>query len=162
MKLNRKEKSWQFYSCGLNEELDDRYRSKSLYALWDSKRSGNRLPSWKDFEFEDFVGLHRHIIFTEIHHEPFDLYYRIFGSFASDLYDQNLTGEKLRATGHSHKDPDIIKYYEKLHKNRNIGSCHGPLNWLGKDYMHVSMIDLPLSSNGENVTHFLSAIHYHS
>ena len=159
--MNKKSESWQYYSCGLNEKLNHLHGSRSLYTLWNSKRDGDILPAWKDFEFEDFIGLHSQIIFTEIQHEPFDLYYRIFGSFASDLYDQNLTGAKLRSTGHHHKDPDILNYYENLQKNQNIGSCTGPLNWLGKEYLHVSMIDLPLSANGENVTHFLSAIQHH-
>lgn len=162
MQLWQQESDWDYYCSELGDELTLFPQFQSLFDLWNSKRKNDFLPAWKDFSFEDFTGWHKHLVFYEIKHAPFDLHYRIFGSFPTELFEVNCTGATMRGDGSSIEDDCDIAHFQKLYEEKKFGASTGSIYWRNKDHIHITVLDLPLSSDGENVTHFLSCVKYGS
>lgn len=158
MEMTVETSGWQYCSSELDGGYEFAKKFKPIFKLWNKKRGDAALPSWKDFEFEDFIGWHEFIILTEVNLEPFDLHYRIYSSFASNIYNKNFTGKTMRSLTPTLDNASDINHYERLQKQQKIGASFGPVKWPEKDHMNISMLDLPLSADGRTVTHFLSCI----
>lgn len=158
MKLWQQVNGWDYYRCNLDEEITEFQTFAPLHGLWNKKRGNGYLPAWKDFDFADFIGWHKHLILYEVLHDPFDLHYRLFGSFPTESYGENFTGKNL-----SDADPNIEDEYDLLHfkelfQQINVGASTGPVHWHEKEYIKLSFLDLPLSSDGKKITHFLTGM----
>lgn len=158
MELWQNESGWDYYCGELDTEITNFPAFQAFHSLWQGKRTDKFLPAWEDFSFEEFNGWHKHIIYYQILHDPFDLYYRIFGSFPTDVYGTNCTGHKMRGRGREIEDECDINHFEKLYNEKKIGASKGAVYWRDREHVHLSVLDLPLSSDGNNITHFLTCI----
>lgn len=114
------------------------------------------MPAWSDFDITDFIGWHRHIILYEVMGPPFDLYYRLFGTFPTEAYGMNLTGRTMRTAAPEIETANDLAHFEKLATEHRIGSCSGTCYWSGKEFITMAFLELPLSDDGRTVTHFLT------
>ncbi|WP_227421651.1 PAS domain-containing protein [Pacificispira spongiicola] len=129
-----------------------------LLAIWNSKRDGEKLPAWRDFEMRDFVGWHAHLVLFEVRHDPFDLYFRLCGTAASETYGANLTGTTLRDMSYKIENKTDLLYFRALVDERLIGVSTGPEYWHNREHIKLCYLDLPLSKDGNHVTHFLTCV----
>ncbi|MBP5857857.1 hypothetical protein KAJ83_12630 [Marivibrio halodurans] len=113
------------------------------------------MPAWSDFDIADFVGWHRHIILHEVTGPPFDLYCRLFGTFPTEAYGVNLTGRTVRNAAPRIETANDLAHLEKLATEQRIGCCSGTRYWSGKEFITMAFLELPLSDDGQAVTHFL-------
>ncbi len=151
-------KGWKYLGLALDEPIDILPVFKPLVALWNDRRDGNRLPAWRDFAFEDFVGWHAHLILYQVMHDPFDLYYRLFGSFAADVYREDFTGRYMRSANPEIEDDYDLLHFEKLYRSRRYGASFGPEHWFENRFIRLSFLDLPLAQDGGEITHFLTCM----
>lgn len=157
MQIWQEIKGWKYYSFDLDEELSVFTRFQPLYDLWREKKANKFLPAWKDFAFEEFKGWHPNITLFEVRHDPFDLYYRIFGSVVSDTYGENFSGETLLTANQEIEDEYDLWHFEQLYKQQKYGASEGPVHWSNQEYIKLKFFDLPLSDDGKDITHFLTA-----
>lgn len=158
MKKWQENKGWNYYQCDLDEKITDFPIFESIHQLWMDKRTDKWLPAWKDFEFEEFVGWHKHLILYEVTTQPFDLTYRIFSSFAADIYGKNYAGKRFSDPDFDIEDEYDLLHFKLLHGLHKVGLSTGPVQWFQKEYIKLSFLELPLSADGENITHFLSCM----
>lgn len=158
MKLWQQESGWDYYYCDLDDDTSFFPVFESLCNLWRHKRGDKLLPAWKDFAFEDFIGWHKHLILYEVMTTPFDLKYRLFGTYPTYLFGRDCTGHMMRGDDNDIEDDCDLHHFQKLYDENLIGASSGSLYWRNRDFIKLTVLDLPLSSDGENVTHFLSTV----
>lgn len=129
-------------------------------SLWRSKFVDGKLPSWDDFDFYDFVGLHGWVALSEITFGPIDLHYRLFGTKIVELLGEDITGKRYSETGPNvfHWQDDL-DYFEKICKSKSIGYATGSFVRIGFPTKRVSFLDIPLARSGFNssqISHILT------
>ncbi len=132
---------------------------ESFVALWQSKMNKDgTLPQWSDFDFYDFEGWWGHINLGEIHHDPFDIYYILWGTGFTDCWGADYTNKFLgkRSTDDAFWEEAEREYFARLETDRLIGISTGSLDIVNRQYTVVQTIDLPLEKEG-NVTHIMGA-----
>ena len=151
--------NWKYYRYDLNEPVADFPHFESLWQRWQTKRADGRLPAWRDFDLIDFQGWYGFIIVYDVLHNPFDLKYRLFGTEMVTLYQTEYTGKTIRENNFDIEDDKDLNHFEGLYNERQIGASTGPLYWDNRHWRNLTYLDLPLSDDGETVTHFLTAMH---
>ena len=106
----------------------------------------------------DFVGWHAHLVLFEVRHDPFDLYFRLCGTAASETYGANLTGTTLRDMSGKMENETDLMYFKALADRRMIGVSTGPQYWHNREHIRLCYLDLPLAKDGDVVTHFLTCV----
>ncbi len=128
-------------------------------SLWRSKWRGARsFPAWRDFDLMDFEGWWGQISLAEIHDEPFDLRWTLWGTAITEWWGADYTGKfisdlpAVQDVWHNYEAP----FLERLIQDRAIGYVSGSLAPQGRGYRTICGVDLPLQQDGR-ITHILSA-----
>lgn len=132
---------------------------KEFYDIWNNIRH-EKLPSWKDFNFEMFAGWHSVMRVMKtggsieakktnvIMGETFATYWGT-KTFRAQI-DEGLI-----------KSPDIIRSHHEYHNLLQNGYYvfnTGTFRSLENKLKSMTMIDLPLSDNGNDVSHIMGAL----
>jgi hypothetical protein len=150
---------WKYHRYNLNEPVADFPHFESLWELWQTRRSDDKLPAWRDFDIYDFHDWYGFLIVYDVLDDPFDLKYRLFGSEIVNLYQTEYTGKTIRENGFEIEDEADIAHFEGLFNECKIGASTGPIYWDNRHWRHLTFLDLPLADDGDTITHFLTAIH---
>lgn len=127
-------------------------------ALWQSRMSDEgKLPSWRDFDFFDFRGFWGRVSLAEVRQDPFDLYFRLWGTDLADWWGIDYSGSLLSEDATVTKDwaAAEIVYFERLTVGDSFGLFTGTLEDVGRGHVRVQGVDLPLAREGQ-VSHILS------
>lgn len=137
---------------------------ETFVALWHSKRHGRTVPSWQEFEFEDFQGWHGWVcVFEIVEDDEFDLFARLWGTNIVRLLGFEMTGKFMRRQKHdtgeegAGYDQDDMDFWQTLKRDCVIGVTDGRLSAGTGRYVRYKDIFLPLSTDGETVDVLLSA-----
>ena len=106
----------------------------------------------------DFEGWWGRISLAELHDDPFDLRWALWGTKITDWWGVDYTN-KFISDIHAVKQVWEIyerPYLECLAANRLIGFVTGTLAPQDRDFKYISGIDLPLQTDGR-ISHILSA-----
>ena len=135
---------------------------EDLVRLWHDKRGDRVVPSWSDFDFYDFKGWHSRLSVYDISYDPFEYTTRLSGTVVDEMYDQTMTGvtgtelEELRA------EPSAsMEFYEMTCRQMLISRQLGSLNFKGREHVHVTFVEFPLSDDGLRATQTLEALIIH-
>lgn len=133
----------------------------SFINLWQDKSpSAEIFPQWRDFQFMDFDGWWGQISLAEIHTNPLDFRWALWGTKITDWWGVDYTNKyisdipEVRDVWENFEKP----YIQRIIDDRLIGYVFGTLSPQGRDFKHICGIDLPLEKDG-NITHILSAYH---
>ncbi len=162
MKTWQGHKGWTYRTYPLGDDAAALGIAQPIFDLWRSKADLPRLPAWGDFDFADFLGWHANLILYEVLQNPFDLRYRICGSGAAQAYGKDLTGQTMRAGAADIQEEIDLSFYNELVTERRVGACAGPAYWRGRHLLQHAFLCLPLSEDGDAVTHFITVLHLES
>jgi len=147
---------YRLYSCDTNAAEFGVFQP--IVELWRSKRAQSKLPAWRDFEFQEFVGWHGWICVSDISYDPiFDTHYRLWGTNVTAILGYEMTGRSPRRNaeapfeydgGYSQAEFDFL---EALARQPAIGIARGSIHWQGRDFVSYEEIILPLADDGETV-----------
>ena len=132
---------------------------EDLARLWQDRRGDRTAPAWSDFDFYDFKGWHGRISVYDVSYDPFDYMTRLSGTVVDGVYDQTMTGitgsqmEEMRV-----EPPDAMEFYEMTCRRMLISRQSGMLNFRGREHIHVTFVEFPLSDDGSRSTHTLEAL----
>lgn len=156
---------WEYrvYSC--ETRAADLGVFASIVELWNARRAPGRLPAWRDFRFEDFVGWYGWVSVCDVTYEPiFDTRYRLWGTRVAEILGYDMTGRSPRRNseppseyegGYSQVEFDFL---ETLARQPAIGVTAGSIDWQGRGHISYEEIILPLSEEGEAVDRLLFVI----
>jgi len=130
-----------------------------IVNLWNSKRSGNDIPSWSNFDFYDFVNWHGKVSKSTYLYNPFDFKVDLFGIDFVELLGFDMTGYKCSELLKLDQENALdVEFYEWIYKNRYISRYYGSFSLEGHGPIKANIIDLPLSDDGKNITHSLEIL----
>ncbi|MCC3860848.1 hypothetical protein [Pseudemcibacter aquimaris] len=134
-----------------------------FYRLWKEAWKEDRIPAWSDFKFEDFIGWHTYMSVMDIGGTPED-YKRnlIVGEAFAQCFGRKTLYEAIKSGNPPEKDISIQgyeKYLSLMHK-KHICVCEGTATDTKGEIRKFKWIDLPLSDDGEDVSHIITAIQY--
>lgn len=150
--------NWKYYRYDLDEPVSDFPHFESLWQCWQTRRTDGKLPAWRDFDFDDFRGWYGFLIVYDVLHNPFDLKYRMFGTEMVEMYKAEYTGKTIRENNFEIEDNQDLDHFEGLYNQRKVGASTGPIYWDDRHWRCLSFLDLPLSDDGNTITHFLTAM----
>ncbi len=132
---------------------------EDLVRLWLGKRGDRAVPSWSDFDFYDFKGWHGRLCVYDISYDPFDYTIRLSGTVFDGVYERTMTGTKGSELAETRvEDPTTTEFYEMICDRMLISRVSGPLNMKGREHIHATFVELPLSDDGHRATHTLEAL----
>lgn len=132
---------------------------KNFMILWRSKwKHNSSFPTWRDFRFMEFEDWWGQLSLAELHNDPFDLRWALWGTKISDWWGSDYTNRFISQIPEVH---DVFQRHEKpylehLVKHRQIGFFCGNLAPQNRNYLSICGVDLPLETHGA-ITHILSA-----
>lgn len=129
-----------------------------IAALWQRKCRGDRLPRWRDFSFEDFVGWHRYVALSDIAVGKADPKFRICGSGLAEMVGFDVTGKKMSEAFPIVEDDGIYEHFAAIRDQSLIGFLEGNLGRLGYEHRNFQAIELPLVKDGDTVVQLLHAM----
>ncbi|WP_425403768.1 hypothetical protein [Hwanghaeella sp.] len=159
MREREGKKGWVYRTYPLGEDAAELGTAGPVFDLWRAKCDMPHLPAWRDFDFGEFVGWHANLILYEVKTEPFDLLYRICGGGAAHVYGKDLTGQTMRSGAEGIQEDIDLAFYQEMADERRYGTCQGPAYWRGRLFLQHAFLCLPLSEDGDRVTHFLTVLH---
>lgn len=131
-----------------------------FYIKWKKAWSGKKLPTSKDMTFEYLKGWHSNIRLVEYGE---NLYapkkIKIMGEDFASYWGRGTMYDQIHSDNPPSQDT-INKYYEYLEYvyNNHYSIGHGHTRAASGRFNKITWIDLPLSNNGETVTHFIAAL----
>lgn len=132
---------------------------EDMIRLWRTKLGGRPVPARSDFDFADFAGWHGRIVLSEVHYEPFDLYYRLFGVEVVNRMQTDNTGKRYTELVAQGLEPAVdLEFYEMTSREMLIARVSGELRWLKRKHVTATFVEFPLSDTGDRATHLLSAM----
>jgi hypothetical protein len=126
--------------------------------LWQSRRRGEALPRWQDFDIGDFVGWHRSIALSEISSPDSDPKFRICGSGVVELLGSDLTGRKLSEAFPMARPDGVLAHFEAIVEQRLIGLLASNIPLPGHEHRHFKAVELPLEDEAGAVGRILHCL----
>ena len=154
MTLWKETDDWTYEYFDLDTPAAEFQKFESIVDLWNSKRQGVLLPKRSDFDFYDFKGWLGKINLTTVSYDPFSYTYILFGTHSVDIFGAEHTGKtgaEVDAT-HGFPEEDTI-FYEMTCTHKKISLVSGSFTHEGLGRSKAVFLELPLSEDGETVTH---------
>lgn len=158
IKEEHREFSCYFY-C-LSQPLPSELESlKGFYNIWQEKCLTKTIPSRSDFTFEDFKGWHSKMRLIKYLQNQNSGKVMIVGEEFKRRWGASSLSERIRDGRISSRE--IISRFEEFQKyiNNHHYAIHlGTHSALDVNKMPVIVLELPLSDNGKDVSHIISAM----
>ena len=149
---------WKTHLFHKNSPVNEFGQFQSFKQLWDDKRTGDLLPAWSDFKFNDFEPWWGWLTVEDIIPSPsYDTVYRLFGTDVAELYGDDFTGKRLSDLD-GFLTPEDAEIAKLMIADQLICIQTGPMKWKNRSYNIFSFIELPLADNGQDVDKILSLV----
>ncbi|MBT4887942.1 MAG: hypothetical protein HON65_00105 [Rhodospirillales bacterium] len=150
------ERLYRLYKNDTDSKLFGEFTS--FIDLWLSKFNDGSFPQWSDYQFEDFPDWYGRLSLAKIN-DTKELDIVLWGTQLVDWWGFDFTnksiGFKKEAYPEAWNEAEKT-YHDTLVETKSIGMWKGNLDWVGRGYINIRNIDLPLSQDGK-ISHILSA-----
>ncbi len=157
------DEGWFLEAKHLNTDTDTFGDLKSLGDLWHARRIGGALPTWKDFELQDFQNWYGWLcVFDIVEGDPLALKVRLWGTHITGMMGEDITGTMVAPTAtssqfeHGGYTLKEIEFYDHLRNGPFIGYSGGRLKLENRDHIRYTELHLPLARDGKTVDQFLT------
>lgn len=128
-----------------------------VFELWDSLRGDHFAPSWKDFDLQRLPP--REISFTrviDVHHNPFNLVYRFWGTGLVTVLGIDRTGKSLTQTPMERGKYTQAEYEAVIQEKAPYALVYNAKSELPAIPHYAPAIRLPLTDDGKTVDKIVS------
>ncbi|MEX2630215.1 MAG: hypothetical protein WD341_09785 [Tistlia sp.] len=129
-----------------------------LIDLWRSRRGACALPDWADVEFPDFRGWHSALLLSDLPDETPDPRFRLIGEDYRVLQDSSLPGRRFSDVMPRLYARQFRAHFEAIRDGGLIGLTTGPAAFVGREHLHLSILELPFRAGGTGVQRLLHAL----
>lgn len=155
------EDGWDFRYFSIDTPSDEMGEAGPIKRIWDDKRGDAAIPSWQDFQFEDFQGYHGWVAVEDILSvEPYDAEFRLWGTQLTEIFKLDLTGKRTSEFEGIVYDKSDFEVWSEVHALRCILVSDGTMDWIEQfHYLHnkrFTDVTLPLSDDGETINRFMT------
>jgi len=155
---NAKIKGWTYHVYPGDISSAELGPFQSLVDLWRAKSGENALPTWRDFEFEEFSLWWGRLSLANVLDNPFDIKFPLWGTILTDWWGVDYTNKKMETVYQGRKEnweKFEGPYIRALIENQGVGIVRGDLRVVGRSFLTVQGVDLPLLKDGR-LTQILS------
>ncbi|HXC54654.1 MAG TPA: PAS domain-containing protein [Rhizomicrobium sp.] len=131
-----------------------------LRAYWEQKRGGRAMPSRADIspaQLKDHLGW---VMILDVLPGGRDFRYRLIGTLVTQYFFADSTGRTVMeafAPNGEAVAKSVNGVFRKVARDKIVMRTAGQANWLSEGLEEFEAIYLPLSDDGESVTHILHA-----
>lgn len=134
----------------------------ALYQFWINKKSSlGKLPSRADFSPLELTKLLPHIALVDVSHDESgpEFTFRLCGTQIAEDCGVDLTGKTWSHFPDAEKT--ILRAKKLVHSKEPFYAQNIQAIWAPKNFLHYSVLALPLSKDGETVEMILYGIMFH-
>jgi hypothetical protein len=131
-----------------------------LHAYWNEKRGDRAMPTRADLRASDLKVHLGWVILMDVLPGARDFRYRLIGTLVTQYWLQDSTGKTVSEafeTGGPVVQKAVLSVFRKCARDKCIVRSHGDAGWLPGGFERFDSIYMPLSDDGENVSHILHA-----
>lgn len=111
------------FATRLSSEASGDPKLERLFAYWNSRRIGDRLPRRRDLLPEDMAELLGRIKLVNVQGQPPQFSYRLFGTILTNFYGSDLTGRSVDDVEPEGLRQLLRRHYEEAVRSREP-VCH--------------------------------------
>lgn len=140
---------------------DDGMASQTLCQLrdyWLTARGTRAMPAREDIEPTDVPRLLRHIVLTDVSHDPLTFRYRLIGTFVTELAGRDVTGRTLDERLYGKRTDDILWAYRQCISRRAPLAVRERVQFSDRDWVTVEALMLPLGADDRRIDMVLSGV----
>jgi len=135
----------------VEEALEASTPFDSLIRLWMDKRAGESPPEWDDFDFADFRGWHSRLAISVFPDDTADPEIRLTGEGWADLGGPPIAGVRLGSLVPRLFERQLRVHFQAIRDTGNIGLVSGTPVTVGREFVRMRIIELPVARNGKAV-----------
>ncbi len=128
---------------------------QALVDYWRGLHRGRRFPAKRDIDPAEIKPLLPFIVVAEFHRAPFRVRYRLVGTEAARFAGEDYTGRWLDQTGWGDALVDIEANFRRVAETGQALFGADRMLWVDDKWKHFEWGILPLSDDGDTVTHCL-------
>ena len=132
-----------------------------LRAYWEGKRAGRAMPRRSDIspsQLREHLGW---VMILEVMPGAKDFRYRLIGTLVTEYFSADATGKTVMDAFTESQGADTAKainyLFHRVAKEKIVIRVTGAANWLDVGMEEFESVYLPLSDDGETVSHILHA-----
>ena len=131
-----------------------------LRTYWDEKRRGRAMPSRADIspsQLKEHLGW---VMILDVMPGARDFRYRLIGTLVTQYFSSDSTGKTVMeafAPNGEEVGKSVNSVFRKVARDKCVMRATGDANWLSEGLEAFEAIYLPLSDDGETVSHILHA-----
>ncbi len=125
------------------------------YDYWLTCRGGREMPARADLRPEDMKGILGTVSLVDVHADPLDFRYSLFGSVVAEEYGFDMTGKSARTFRPPEIGALIFSLFEEAYQAR-VPRLHTVGFESDSQRLEFERLILPLSSDGGRVDKFMS------
>lgn len=133
----------------------------SFIDIWRRKSpTSGKFPEWRDFDLMDFEGWWGQMSLAELHDDPFDFRWALWGTKMADWWGVDYTNKYISEIPEVYEVWNTYEkpYIQRIVNDRLIGHVTGTLSPQEREHLYICGVDLPLEQDGR-ITHLMSACH---
>lgn len=130
----------------------------SLIALWSGRRAGAAVPDWHDMEFADFRGWHSALLVSDITDGEPDPLFRVIGEDYRIVRDSSLPGQRFSELMPRLYERQFREHFRAIRDQGLLGLAVGPAALVGREHVHLRILELPFRRGGDGVRRLLHAL----
>ncbi len=130
-------------------------KARRLHALWLERKGDRLLPLRSAFHVRDLRFCLTEIALVEVVDGPPHFIVRVFGSDAADLSGRELTGRPMDFKGPRERGFWMLRHRKPFFVEDQR------VTWSDRFYRHYDVLALPLTRDGETVSHILYWFHFY-
>ena len=131
-----------------------------LRTYWEQKRGGRAMPSRADIspaQLKDHLGW---VMILDVLPGAQDFRYRLIGTLVTQYFSSDSTGRTVMEAFEPNGEAvatSVNSVFRKVARDKVVMRTAGDAGWLAEGMEEFEAIYLPLSDDGEQVTHILHA-----
>lgn len=129
-----------------------------VVSVWRAKCSGADVPEWSEFEIDDLIEWYPGLSLAEVMQDFSNMVFLLWGTKLVELWNEDYTGRVFADNQFPEHWQTIEQpYIEEVVKRAGIGVCGGTLHTIGREFINITYIDLPVRRAGK--TPFLMSVY---
>jgi hypothetical protein len=137
-------------------DSSDQEGPRAVFAYWDSKRHGRRMPSRGDFDPAELVAFLPQLMLLDVETEPLRFRYRLIGTAVTEersgLEKRDPTGCYVDEVTHHQDTSTLLIHYRRVVMERKPSLVHGTYTKeFDRPWVRFTRLAMPLSADGETI-----------
>lgn len=131
---------------------------RGMLDVWASKRQGDSLPDWSDFDFADFRGWHSDIVLSVFDSDEPDPCFVLSGETFTRVIDYNVKGVHFGDGWPRLYNLQFREHFGAIRETGLIGLTEGKVATSARNFQCIRVLELPVRAGGDRVQRMIHVV----